>query len=121
MEGSEDEENFDKMYNIKKVSQQVARKYGVEEYTIEASFNNDAVIQGMRLENIREEIHSMFDDVVHEIVVQYQEDDRIRLSIDHAGMDRPMTMHLQPRRNVTTENIMSRYVENIFHFFYSYT
>jgi hypothetical protein len=101
-----------KPYNIKKINEKVARKFGVEEYTLQAKFNDDAM-QGARLDDIRDEVHHMFEDVMQEIASQYEEDDRIRLSIDHSEMDRPMTMHLQPRKNLTTENIMNRYVNTI--------
>jgi hypothetical protein len=109
MEGEDYYDKDEKFYNINKISQQVVRKYGVEEYTLEAKFDSEA-LEGVRLENVTDEIYAMFGDVVHELEQQYGEEDRIRLAIDHAGMDRPMTMHLQPRRNVTTRNIMDRYV-----------
>jgi hypothetical protein len=113
MEDSDQSYDQDKVYNIERISQQVARKYGVEEYTLQAKFNNET-LQGARLDNVTDEIQSMFEDVVHEIEQQYNEDDRIRVSIDHAEMDRPMTIHLQPRRNVTAEDMMNRYVNNLF-------
>jgi hypothetical protein len=112
MEDDDQSYDQDKVYSIEKISQQVSRKFGVEEYTLQAKFNNDT-LQGARLDNVTDEIQSMFEDVVHEIEQQYDEDDRIRLAIDHAGMDRPMTIHLQPRRNVTAENIMNRYVNHL--------
>jgi hypothetical protein len=106
-----------KAYNIKKIDEKVARKFGVEEYTLRAKFNNDT-LQGARLDDVRDEVHHMFEDVVQEIASQYEEDDRIRLSIDHAEMDRPMTIHLQPRRNISTDNIMNRYVNTLFIYIY---
>jgi hypothetical protein len=100
MESEDDPSIDEKLYYIKKIDEQVSRKYGVEEYTIQAKFNDS--MDGAKLDDVR--------DVVEEIGRQYQPDDRIRLAIDHAGMDRPMTIHLQPRANVTPDNIMGRYV-----------
>jgi hypothetical protein len=95
-----------KPYNIHKISETVARKYGVEEYTYKVKFHNE--MNGEPLENVQEELTNMFEEVVSRVSADYDLDDKVRISIDHSGLDRPMTIHLQPRRNITGGNITGR-------------
>lgn len=45
----------------------------------------------------------------------YGPEDKVRLEIDHSGLDREMTIHLQNRANITPDIIMDRYVPVILH------
>jgi hypothetical protein len=101
--GEDDEE---KPYKIDKVRENVVRKYGVEEYAFRVKFNEE--MSGTRFEDVNTEVHAMFEDVLYQVGVEYDPDDKVRLSIEHDGLERPMTIHLQPRADLTAENIMAR-------------
>jgi hypothetical protein len=100
------DEEKEKPYKINKVRETVVRKYGVEEYSFNVKFNEE--MSGTRLEDVNADIHAMFEDVLNEVGYQYGPDDRVRLSIEHDGLDTPMTIHLQPRADLKAENIMAR-------------
>lgn len=103
-ESGEQEET--KAYKIEKIHQTVVRKYGVEEYTYKAKFNDE--IHGAKIIDIKDDVHSMFSDVMAEVDSAYTPGERVRLSINHHGMDREMTIHLQQRENITPDMIMNR-------------
>jgi hypothetical protein len=100
------DEDEKKPYEIVKINEQVARKYGVEEYTFAAKF--DESLDGTLLSEVKDDIYDMFDDVLQQVGEDYAPDDRVRVAIHHASLDKEMTVHLQPRRNISAENIMSR-------------
>jgi hypothetical protein len=101
-----DDEERKKPYEIVKINEEVLRKYGVEEYTFAAKF--DESLEGELLADVGDDVHGMFEDVLQRVADDYAPDDKVRIAIDHAGMDKEMTIHLQPRRNITAENIMNR-------------
>jgi len=95
-----------KPYKIQKIHQTVVRKYGVEEYTFRAKFNDD--LHGAKVVDVKDDIHAMFSDVMAEVDSTYAPGERVRLSINHDGMDREITIHLQQRENITSDTIMER-------------
>lgn len=103
--GEEMEEEI-KPYKIQKIQQTVVRKYGVEEYTFRAKFDDE--LQGTKIIDIKDDLQTMFGDVLEEVGRNYQPGERVRMSINHDGMDREMTIHLQQRENITPEMIMGR-------------
>lgn len=52
----------------------------------------------------------MFDAILEEGKKGKKEGDRMRVSIEHASLDIPMTIHLVDHRSLTSNEIMERYV-----------
>ena len=95
-----------KSYTISQVYEKKNRKYGVEEYTYKAKFSD-----GLKTQNVielRDDLYSMFDDIMKKVGDNYDPMDKVRLSIDHAALDKEITIHLQPRQNITAQTIMDR-------------
>lgn len=95
-----------KPYHVKRVNEVRVVKYGVEEYTYKAKFNHD--ITHTRISEFKTDLYDMFDDVLNEANKNIVEGDKMRISIDHRSLDKPITIHLQRKENVTTEMIMNR-------------
>lgn len=130
----------EKPYFLEKTNHVKVRKYGIEEYSYKARFNDK--VKSKRVADMKTDLHNMFSDIMKEVCVlifsqidntkiyvfpsikyiiyffsivtqveqNYSSEDKVRLSIDHAGLDREMTIHLQNRANITPELIMDRLV-----------
>lgn len=100
------DQSVNRPYKIQKVSEIKVRKYGIEEYTFKAKFNDE--LQGNKVADVKDDLNQMFEDIMQEVSQNYDPDDKVRLSINHAGLDREMTIHLQPRKNLSAQSIMQR-------------
>ena len=97
-----------KPYKIDRVSERRVVKYGVEEYSYRAKFSED--IRHDRIGEVREDLRDMFQEILDTATGNYQKGDRVRMSIEHRSLDKPITINLQPKHNVTVDVIMSRWV-----------
>ena len=95
-----------KPYNIKKINEKRVIKYGVEECTFKAKFNDD--ISRSKISEFKDDLHGMFDEILNQASENYQDGDKMRMSIEHRSLDKPITIHLQPRGNITADVIMAR-------------
>lgn len=53
-------------------------------------------------------LREMFDAILDEAKIGKQPGDRLRVSIDHASLEIPITIHLTDYREITTDEIMER-------------
>ena len=113
---SNDEENGENVrrpYIIERISETRARRYNSEEITFRAKFNDD--LQGKKLLDVTDDLHDMFQDIMDNVSANHAENnDRARLSIRHAGLDREIFIHCQPKHNITADVIMERLVHSYY-------
>ena len=96
-----------KPYIIHPVRERVSRKYGIEEVTYKAKFNND--LQGEQLIGMQDELHSMFTDIMEMVKDKHpNKEDKARVTINHSGLEREVFIHCQPQHNITANVIMDR-------------
>ena len=89
------------------VYERKARKFGVEEITYKAKFNTE--LQGRQLLDIHNDLEDMFGEVLNRLHEKYPDpNDKVRISVRHAGLDKDVTIHCQPKHNITAEVIMER-------------
>ena len=101
------EEERAKPFVIEQINERRARKYGVEEVTFRAKFNDD--LQGRKLLDVMDDLGDMFGSIMTNVRANHpNHEDKARLSIKHAGLDREITIHCQPQHNITPEVIMER-------------
>ena len=94
-------------YVIEQVNERRARKFGVEEVTFRAKFNDD--LQGRKLLDISDDLGAMFGSVMDRVRANHPNpQDKARLAIRHTGLDKEITIHCQPQHNITAEVIMQR-------------
>ena len=106
-EYEEDEDEDTVPYRIEQINERRARKYGVEEVTFKAKFNNN--YQGKKLLDITNDLGAMFGSVMDRVRANHPNpNDKARLSIRHIGLDKEITIHCQPQHNITSEVIMER-------------
>jgi len=106
---SDDDQNDRKPYVIEKINERRARRYDVEEITFRAKFDEN--LQGQKLLDVTDDLHNMFEDILENVNANYvNSNDRTRLSIRHAGLDREIFIHCQPQHNITADVIMERLV-----------
>jgi len=99
------EQNNLKPYHLEKINDIRVVKYGVEELTYRARFN----LEGNKpVADFDKYLHSMFDDVLKEAKGARQEGDKMRVNINHSSLDKPITIHLQPEKNITADVILQR-------------
>lgn len=104
-----------KPFVVERISERHARKYNVEEITFRAKFND--TLEGESLLDITENLHSMFQEIMEKVDTEHSSpNDKARLSIRHSGLDRDITIHCQPKHNITPDVIMERLVYFIFTF-----
>ena len=96
-----------KPYTISQVFQRKVKKYGVEEYTYKAKFSD--TLKSQNVSDVRDDLYNMFGDIMKKVDENYNPLDKVRLAIDHAALDKEITIHLQPRQNITPQTIMERY------------
>ena len=68
-------------YQISQTHHRVARRFGYEERSFRATFNQDYV--GHRLLDIHQELEGMFQEVIDRSGQQHQPEDRARIIIQH--------------------------------------
>lgn len=96
-----------KPYTITRVKEKRVRKYHVEEITFRATFNKE--YEGRDLLSITDNIHSMFEDIMENVEQDHpNNEDKARLNIRHAGLERDIVVHCQPKHNITASTIMQR-------------
>ena len=96
-------------YVVERVRETRAHRYNVEEITFRARFNDD--LKGRDLLDITDDLHGMFQEIMEKVENEHsRDDDRARLSIKHAGLDREIFIHCQPKHNITADAIMERLV-----------
>lgn len=100
------EEN-EKLYNISQISRKVATRYHLEELSYEIIFNNEK-LNDKKLEDITDTVKEMFQELLDVSGRNYDDDDRVRLSIMHDSLDSPIIVHLAPRHNVNADTVMNR-------------
>lgn len=59
--------------------------------------------------DVRNQLVSMFDDVVKKAATEYSKTDKARLTINHSDLDTEVFVHLQDLQNLTGEAIMNRF------------
>ena len=99
-------ESEQKPYSISQISERKIRKYGVEEYIYKAKFSDE--LKSQKIIDLRDDLHNMFDDIMTKVDENYNPLDKVRLSINHSSLDKEITIHLQPRQNITSQTIMER-------------
>ena len=101
------DDNSRRPYNIKRVNEIRSRRYNVEEITFRAKFNND--LQGCKPLDITDDLHNMFEEIMDNVAANHNDpNDRARVSIRHAGLDKEIFIHCQPQHNITADVIMER-------------
>lgn len=105
-EGGRETRPPDKRYIVQKIQERKIVKYGVEEYVCRAKFND--VLEKQNIANVKDDLLAMFDEVLKAGTASYPAGQKIRVSVEHHSLDKPMTIHLQPRENITPEVILSR-------------
>ena len=96
-----------KPYIIHPVRERISRKFGIEEVTYKAKFNND--LQGEQLINMQDDLHNMFTDIMELVKDKHpNKNDKARVTINHSGLEREVFIHCQPQHNITAEVIMDR-------------
>ena len=79
----------------------------MEEIRYEVKFLDEA-LSNQPLDTITEELENMFTEVLDVAGRNYDEDDRIRLSIMQNALDEPIIIHLAPRYQVNAGTVMDR-------------
>ena len=100
--------NDEKTYEIRQVQRRVAKKYAMEDISYEARFLPERVKKKTKLIDMTTELKNVFQDILDKAGENYDADDRIRVNIDHAGLNQPVIVHLQPKSNVTADTILDR-------------
>ena len=94
-------------YKIEKVSHRIARKFGVEEVRYTAKLNSEH-FKNKKLLDVGESLKNMFDDMITEAASSYNDDDKVRMTIEHQDLKTPVVIHLQSKHNVTAEKALER-------------
>lgn len=94
-------------YEVRELSRSVARLYGMEEFNFEARLRHER-LPNPRLLDVSDSLHAMFQDVLDRAGRHYNADDRIRMHIEHSGLDTPIIIHIQPKHDVTAATVMDR-------------
>ena len=96
-----------KPYIIQPVKERISRKFGIEEVTYKAKFNND--LQGEQLIGLQDELHNMFTDIMDLVKDKHpNKEEKARVTINHAGLEREVFIHCKPQHNITASVIMER-------------
>lgn len=113
-----------KPFTIERAQEKRATKYGMEEITFRAKFNQDFA-SGQKLLDSTDNLQEMFEDILENVNSEHDDpNDRARVTIKHSGLDRDIVVHCQPRHNITSDVIMDRlvkifiYLVCITHFFH---
>lgn len=104
---SDDSEDESNDYQIREVSRSVARRYGMEIFNFEAQILTSR-LRNRRLLDVSDSLRSMFNEVLARAGRHYAEEDRLRLHIEHAGLDVPVVIHAQAKHNVTADTVLDR-------------
>ena len=100
------EERDGKLYSVRRINETRVVKYGVEEFTFKAKFNSE--IEHDKIAFVKDELHNMFDEILQQATQDHEQGQKLRMTIDHRSLDKPIVIHLQPRENITADTIMSR-------------
>lgn len=76
---------------------------------INYSFFRFIILIGDRLVDVRDEITSMFDDVIQIAASSYSPNDKARMTISHGDLQEEVFVHLQNVENLNGEAIMDRF------------
>ena len=79
----------------------------MEELSYEVVFDNEK-LNDKKLEDITDTVKEMFQELLDVSGRNYDDDDRVRLSIMHDSLDSPIIVHLAPRHNVNADTVMNR-------------
>ena len=102
-----DTDDVSNHFEIRQISRNVVRKYGMEEFNFEARLRSSRV-RNRRLSEIMDSLRAMFQEIIDRAGRHYDADDRIRLHVEHSGLEVPFVIHLQPRHNVTADTVLER-------------
>lgn len=94
-------------YAVRETSRSVARRYGMEVFNFEARMMKPA-LKNKRLLDITDSLRAMFQEMLDKAGHNYSTDDRVRMHIEHSGLQVPMVIHIQPKHNVTADTVMDR-------------
>lgn len=104
-EGANRDVNSD--YEIREVSRNIARRYGMEVFNFEARMINER-LRNRPLLDITDSLRGMFQQMLDRAGQHYGAEDRIRLHIEHSDLDTPIVVHIQPKHNVTADTVLDR-------------
>ena len=96
-------------FEIREVAKKIARRYGLEEFNFEGRLIANH-LRNRRLLDIEASLRAMFQEMLDRAGRHYGPEDRVRLHIEHDGLEAPVVIHMQSKHNVTVDTIIDRLV-----------
>ena len=105
-EPSQDKRAKPQPYHINQVHHRIAGRYGYEERSFRATFDQSYL--GQRLVDVHQDLEDMFQGVIDKAAEHHGPQDRARVIIQHNDLKQDIIIHMRPQHLITGQTIMNR-------------